>query len=402
MSVAKVQGKSGSKWEVRWREGRSHRKRTFARKADAQEFEAHVKRAKQRGALGAIAKSDLTLDELAVEWFAESVVPTLAVATQKSYSGVYHRHIQPTFGDLRLAEINVRRIDRYKADLLAVVGTQTVRLALTVLQSMLQKAVEWGYIEINPVRSVSKRLGVKAKPVNAIGPVGVEAMRRCVMSRDRRPTENLRDATFISMLAYAGLRPSELLALRWGKIGENTILVDCSASFGQEKGTKTGQSRSVDLVKPLKRDLAEWRLASGSTGGLWNEDAYRNWRKRVFRPAATEAGINGSRPYAFRHGFVSLLLHAGLSVAEVSHQAGHGPDVTLKTYAHVIAEMKGMPHQPVQDAINDARLKAGVPHLYLDEDSDEPSNAQEPLSEGKPTRGLEPRTPSLRVKCSTS
>jgi integrase len=34
-----------------------------------------------------------------------------------------------------------------------------------------------------------------------------------------------RDATFVALLAYAGLRPGEALALRWGDIRERTLLV---------------------------------------------------------------------------------------------------------------------------------------------------------------------------------
>ncbi len=83
-------------------------------------------------------------------------------------------------------------------------------------------------------------------------------------------------------------------------------------------------------------------------------------------------------------------------------QAGNSPDVTLKTYAHVIAEMKGMPPQPVEDSIGQARLRSDVPDLYLDEDFDETGNPQKPLKQAKPTCGLEPQTPSLRVKCSTN
>ena len=414
MSVTKVKTAKGTvRWEVRWRDGVTNRKRTFDRKTDADEFEAHVKRAKQRGALGSLVHHKMTLDDLAKEWFRESVIPNLATATQKNYSGAYHRHVQPFFGQAKLAEINVRRINTFKNELLDKVGPQTVHLALTVLQSILQRGVEWGYIEINPARSVSKRLGITPKRITPIGPVGIEAMRQFVLARDRQPYDNLRDATFFSVLGYAGLRPSEALALTWGKIGHNTILIDCAASFGMSKSTKTGRTRSVDLVKQLKKDLTEFRIVCGSPaddelifpsgkGRLYTEDDYRNWRNRVFKPAADAAGLLRVVPYGLRHGFVSLLIQSGLNVAEVAAQAGNSPDVTLKTYAHVIAEMKGMPPQPIEDSIEQARLRSDVPDLYLCEDFDQTGNPQKPLGKAKPTCGLEPQTPSLRVKCSTN
>ena len=93
-----------------------------------------------------------------------------------------------------------------------------------------------------------------------------------------------RDAIFVSLLAYAGLRPSEALALKWSDVGKRTILVERAASYGVEKGTKTLVSRNVRLLEPLARDLAEWKLRSGRPadselilpgreGRLWTEEA---------------------------------------------------------------------------------------------------------------------------------
>ena len=38
-----------------------------------------------------------------------------------------------------------------------------------------------------------------------------------------------RTAILVSLMAYAGLRPGEALALQWGDVGENTLLVERSA-----------------------------------------------------------------------------------------------------------------------------------------------------------------------------
>jgi integrase len=51
------------------------------------------------------------------------------------------------------------------------------------------------------------------------------------------PTE--RDDVLMSVLAYAGLRPGEALALKWGNIGGRTILVERSLALGELKARKT-------------------------------------------------------------------------------------------------------------------------------------------------------------------
>jgi hypothetical protein len=69
------------------------------------------------------------------------------------------------------------------------------------------------------------------------------------------------------------------------------------------KGQKTNRPpRTVDLLPALATDLAEWRLASGrpdgeayvfpaAGGGPWRDHDWRNWRKRVFIPAAEAARV---------------------------------------------------------------------------------------------------------------
>jgi integrase len=70
------------------------------------------------------------------------------------------------------------------------------------------------------------------------------------------------------VLAYGGLRPSELLALRWDAIRERTLLVERAADNGKIKPTKgTGRARTVRLLGPLAADLAVWRMACGRPRG---------------------------------------------------------------------------------------------------------------------------------------
>jgi integrase len=138
------------------------------------------------------------------------------------------------------------------------------------------------------------------------------------------------------------LRPGEALALRWGDVGERTILVDRAAALGEVKETKTGKRRSVRLLPPLAADLAEWRLACGRPDDdalvfpkkdrlVWTGEDWRNWRQRVFAPVASAVGLDRFRPYDLRHSFVSLLFAEGRTVIEVARQAGHSPTMARAT-----------------------------------------------------------------------
>ena len=80
-------------------------------------------------------------------------------------------------------------------------------------------------------------------------------MRALLLERGR-----LRDAALVSVLAYAGLRPQEALALEWRHVRERTLLVERALSDGELKVLKNRrQPRTVKLLAPLRDDLADWR-----------------------------------------------------------------------------------------------------------------------------------------------
>lgn len=192
-----------------------------------------------------------------------------------------------------------------------------------------------------------------------------------------RAAANPRDATLVSVLAYAGLRPQEALALQWGDVRERTLLIQRAVSVGVEKDTKTTAHRTVRLLAPLREDLLAWKLRSGwppdralvfpgPGAGLWTKTTYDNWRKRAFDRARATAKADEATPYALRHSFASLLLHEGRSVVYVARQLGHDARLTLTTYGHVIDELEDQPRVPAEDAIRAARETSCARGVHAD------------------------------------
>jgi integrase len=308
-----------------------------------------------------------TLGEFAETWWRTYAIPNLAPKTRRIYAELWDRHVLPRIGGMTLRKLSPEVVASFRADLTAAgVGDATVRKTLAFVQGMLQRAVEWRRIDSNPVRAVRKPPQRRARVVEPPPAAAVEQIRAELRSR-----KHLRDATLVCVLAYAGLRPGEALALEWRHVRERTILVERGVALGDVKPTKTGQTRTVRLLAPLATDLAEWRLACGRpdssslvfpgwNGEPWRDTAYRNWRRRIFAPAAEAAGLDGSRPYDLRHLFCSLLLAEGASVVEVARQAGHSPAMTLSTYGHVIEELEGAESRSAEAVIRAARDGSGA------------------------------------------
>jgi site-specific recombinase XerD len=97
-------------------------------------------------------------------------------------------------------------------------------------------------------------------------------------------------------------------------------------------------------------------IVARPTGGPVTREDWSNWRERVWRPAAIEAGVTGDlRPYRLRGSFVSLLLWSGDDLAYVAEQAGHSVATLARHYAGVLKDLKGQPKVPAADAIRAAR-----------------------------------------------
>jgi integrase len=192
-----------------------------------------------------------------------------------------------------------------------------------------------------------------------------------------------RDATLIGVLAYAGLRPGEALALRWSAVRDGALLIDRAASMGVERPTKTGRARIVPLVEPLRADLEAWQSSAPSAawifpsraGALWTDSAFRNWRRRRFyaardsacADAPSDSPLARATPYTPRHSAASLWLRdPAMSPVEVAEAMGHSVQTLFATYAHVIAGLRGGARRSAGEEIAAARAALTCePHVLM-------------------------------------
>lgn len=345
--------KRGTSYEVRWRQGGQQRSRAFARSRDAVSFDLEVRRRRQAGGVIDLEVGTLTLAQWMEEWWRVYAIPNLKPATRKTYAHIWSRHIVRRLGRYELREITPALVDDFRAQLHAArVGDPTIIKALGILQALMKRAAVRGHVSSNPVLLVDKPRQRPGRVPAPLPPLTVERMRGRVGQRD---------ATLLSLLAYAGLRPAEATGLRWRDLSDRTIDVE---------DRKRGRRRPVRLLGPVAQDLAEWRLASGRPpasqlifprphGGEWTVEDWRNWRRRVYQPAARACGVSDDmRAYRLRGSFVSLLLWEGRSVVYAAEQAGHSVAVLSVHYAGVLEELETATRVPADTAIRQARAIA--------------------------------------------
>jgi integrase len=263
-----------------------------------------------------------------------------------------------TWGSSSSQSLTPEVIARWQAKRVAAgAGRSSIHKTLTLLGGILQRGRRARQDRAQPCAAGAEVSRPARREVRPLAPAIVEAMRG--VSRPR-------DAMLISVLAYAGLRPQEALALRWADVRERTILVERAVSLGEEKDTKTHARRTVRLLAPLLDDLLgvadAVRAPAGRGVGLPRargaalvEDDLRQLAQAGVRPGG---GEGRRRPCDAVHAAALVRVAAaarGSSVIYVARQLAHDARLTLGTYRHVIDELDEVPRIAAEDAIRAAR-----------------------------------------------
>ena len=155
----------------------------------------------------------------------------------------------------------------------------------------------------------------------------------------------------ISVLAYAGLRPREIRALRWSDVGADAIRV--------KDGTGPGRTvRNVRLLAPLAEDLWTWREACEAPGdeapvfrprpGVeWNIDEWRNWQEHVFEPALEASGLQELLPFNLRNALLRLMLLDGTPTETLAAQMGLPVDEVRERYEPMRRDLLAGLQEPI-------------------------------------------------------
>lgn len=151
-----------------------------------------------------------------------------------------------------------------------------------------------------------------------------------------------RGRNFYEFAFFSGLRPSEQIALRWTEVDlrASTVLVKAAITRSKEKGTKTGEERTVELtgraLSALKRQREISQVAGGAVflglDGLQYTttdgplDAF-------WKPAMKLAALRYRDARQTRHTFATTCLHAGLKPGWVAAQLGHSVEMFYRVYS---------------------------------------------------------------------
>jgi integrase len=357
------EGVRGKHYRVVYRDGSGRQvAKNFDRLMDAETFKRSVALDRPEDHAAGRITLRAVYDEMVKAHESDGV--SYADATLKLHEQAW-KHLAP------LADKEVRRItpSSVTATLRAIPGPAMRDKTRKMLSTVCAFAVERRYLTTSPVRVTRKRTTRAAR-----------LRRGAAATRPRIPDDDEltlllteipeRYRALVELMAYAGLRPGEAVALTVGKLDplHRTLTVDTSLTGF----TKTGEPRTLVLpavvVEMLVEHLARFSDPTDPTAPMFpkedgaaidSKNAYDAWSRRHFRAAAKRARINhGLRPNDCRHMAAARAVASGADVYVVQKMLGHAkPSITLDVYGFLWKGSLEAVVEQLDEAIRAARVK---------------------------------------------
>ncbi len=177
-------------------------------------------------------------------------------STKRAYKTHLKKWIVPHWGAARLSEIRTMKVESWLRQLpLAESSCAKIRGLLSVVSN---HACRHEFFERNPIRLVRQGAKRRSAPT-LLTPPEIKALINGLALRER---------TLVLLVAFTGLRQSELFGLKWGDINlaQGTMNVTRSIVCGVIGPCKTESSQKPMPVQPIVLDaLAKWKESSRYT-----------------------------------------------------------------------------------------------------------------------------------------
>ena len=311
--------------------------------------EAHRKLAKK---IAAIESGDMgisgkmTVERWCEEWFNTYKKGKVGKSTEDDYKYRLDKIIIPFIGNKKLREINLIHLQKI-IDSRDGNSKSDVDKTFNTINSLFKKAKHARLIPFNPAEGLVK-------------PPAQDGKRRALTERERKQVLKLAKThfagTWIKLMLYCGLRPSETIALYWRHIDFKNKLVKVEQandkSTNEIKVTKTpAGKRYIPIPDGLLEELREQKRGPFDpvfTQQLSNKrhtvSSLRKYWLNFKRELDESMGkikevTTPLTPYCFRHTFCTDLQTKGIEIGWAAYLMGHEDiNVTKRIYTHTSKE----------------------------------------------------------------
>ena len=278
-------------------------------------------------------------------------------------SAIQH-HFVSRWPSVPLSEMSSLRLQNWRREKIkAGISPGGINRPMSALKAMLNRAVEWGVIESNPLAPVKPLKEDSGKNVRFLTDDEEVSLRSALINREanqrverdrhnqwlasrKKPTlPVIRQSDFSDHL-----QPMVLLALNTGlRRGEifNLVADDIEFDFGTKKegrvvvrgqSSKSGDTRNVPLTIEARKILQKWTDQTKPEGLVFPSPVtgkrFDNINK-AWKAVASNADLKNFRFHDLRHTFASKLAMRSVDLYTIKEFLGHASIETTQRYAHL-------------------------------------------------------------------
>ena len=263
--------------------------------------------------------------------------------TYESATSIYRIHILPTFGEMKIKDIDTKHCQKFAMNLSQFVkGKEYFNYAKRVMDY----AVKIHGLPKNPFNDVIlPDFKAPTEQIDYLEPEEVAILLDYFK-------DNIYWLALFRLMIYTGIRRGETLALTWQDIDfkNNTLNINKTLGIGKNKKVivstpKTESSEAIiDLDPGTTLILKEYKLQSKSDIVFPNKKGdYRRLSdiSDKLKKSLKELGLKEIRVHDLRHTHATLLFASGASMKYVQKRLRHTKiETTLNIYTHVTKKDK--------------------------------------------------------------
>lgn len=309
---------------------------------------------------------------------------TIRERSKKNYINILNNYLVPFFGDYYLNEITIHELEEmFKSIKATGKDVKTLKNIKVPINNFFEIAFKKDIIKYNPINNIDKKIFENKKQLSLKGKgYDIETKKQLIENEDENidpftekevklilNTAKGKFRNFIGIMFFTGMRPSELICLKWENISiDKKFLIIEEARTGYETEIEIEQGlnktraakRTIDLSEQAIHFIKEQKNYSNNKEGELFETQYgkpyknadsfaaNDWKKLFDKPRDEVANnhkknnlnIRYRRLYQLRHSFASINLSEDrLPLLYLSKMLGHSsPDITLRKYSKWIKE----------------------------------------------------------------
>jgi len=250
-------------------------------------------------------------------------------------------HLVPAFGEILLAALRRDVLQDYLDSKALELFESVVSHMRWFLNGIFKLALSDGLVLSNPAAAL--KIPKRCRTGRAMRPLAEKEVIEYLDALD------LREKLIARLAIFEGLRPGEVLALRWRSLPNDIIRIEERVYKRVLNTPKNGKTREGALSDGTRELLAVWtKLAQDASpdGFVFPSEklttplSLDNLWRRYMEPKLKTVGLEWATFQVLRKTNASLSKKAGVDPKVASDQRGHGLGVSLEVYTSSDLEQK--------------------------------------------------------------